>query len=203
MSEAFPYTGVLPCPEVQTPPRFSWVRPGVATEQRYWWVVKRRRLVKLQSAEVEQALQFQEWLWNSAVELKHANRDQSLPPNPVACPGGMAGVGVLITTLYLFDPPDSMAVRPQVNEATAVRWWLWLMVQMPPLTQCNRPGKAPSSHVTLAVDSEGKHSSLHLNLERSFDWNDERFCYFIEKLFYVMAFPLVARGLIQVKKKQR
>lgn len=34
------------------------------------------------------------------------------PLNPVACPGGDVGSGVLITALSLFDPTGSTAVRP-------------------------------------------------------------------------------------------
>lgn len=46
-----------------------------------------------------------------SVGAETCNRDQSLPP---ACglPRGDGGSGVLITTLSLFDPTDSMAIRP-------------------------------------------------------------------------------------------
>lgn len=40
------------------------------------------------------------------------------PPSPVACPWGIGG-GVLITTLSLFDPTDSMAVRPPGKTANS------------------------------------------------------------------------------------
>ncbi len=66
---------------------------------------KRERLVYLQSSKVEQALKLHKCLGNSAVELKQVY-------HLVACPGGNGGSGGLITTRSLFDPTDSMAVRP-------------------------------------------------------------------------------------------
>lgn len=66
-----------------------------------------------------------------SVGAETCNRDQSLPP---ACglPRGDGGSGVLITTLSLFDPTDSMAIRPLGKQGNS--WWLWLMDQMSPLT---------------------------------------------------------------------
>lgn len=68
------------------------------------------------------------------------NRDQSLPP---ACglPKGDGGSGVLITTLSLFDPTDSMAIRPLGTRGNSCT--LMVMAHGPDVTTDTwcRPGK--------------------------------------------------------------
>lgn len=111
-------------------------------DQRFLWVMKRaERVVKLQSSEVQQALEFQECFGNSAVQLKHANSDRALPPRPCGLPRGDSRSRVLITTLSLFDPTDCMAVRPpgkRDNSCTPM-----VMARGPDVTYdtWSRPGK--------------------------------------------------------------
>lgn len=95
----------------------------------YLCVEKRHRWLMESSGTAERRGETRSWVLSVFGEFSYC-----APPSPVACWGGWLVRGTNYTPGPCLIPLIAWPSDPQVNEPTAVCWWLWLIVQMSPLT---------------------------------------------------------------------